>query len=112
MRQRLRDVDWRRARRQVKYKLALKTSSEKGEKKKIYFHNVYDTPAKLNVKSNSQLVSTKESEVDAPAGEKVAIILRFVPVETPRQACPSVTSAPRIERSTLGTLGNNSYYRW
>ncbi|KAJ1494982.1 hypothetical protein T484DRAFT_2271265 [Baffinella frigidus] len=70
---------------QVKYKLALKISADKGEKKKIYYPNVYDHPVTFNISTDSPFVSTKESKVTVTAGEKQAIVLRFVPMGTPKE---------------------------
>jgi hypothetical protein len=89
---------------QVKYKLALKASAEKGEKKKIYYQNVYDTAVTFLVSSDSPLVSTKESQFTVPSGEKQAIILRFVPVDTPREETLVLTLAEEAPSTIKHTV--------
>jgi len=67
------------------YKLALKANAAKGEKKKIYYPNVYDEPVTFKVAVDGDTMSIKEKEITVDRNDKGAIVLRFVPTEAPKE---------------------------
>lgn len=65
------------------YKLTLKIDADKkkGEKKKIYYPNVYDTDITYKILVEGDTLSIKEKTLAVPKNDKGAIVLRFVPMD-------------------------------